>query len=102
MEEWLKSKPIVLKDEDDYALFERISPGIVSGHYLFSSRGKKAVEKARLFLREIFKTEDLVVGHVPKNKPHAKYLSLLVGFLDEGSFLYITKDILNGRTSRGR
>lgn len=90
LDEWLERDPIILKDGLDYAIFERIRKGVVSGHYLFQSRGRKAINQGKKFLDEIFKTEDLVLGNTD-NKA-ARMMSRWLGFEEIDGYFYKRKN----------
>lgn len=84
-EEILQENPrIIVSPEDDCGLFFEILPKVFSGHYLFHSKGRKAVESARYILDEIFKEAEVVIGETPISNTAAKKLSLALGFKQYG------------------
>lgn len=88
-EEWL-SMPlnIALTDgEGNYALFERYSEFVVTGHYFFNDRGIKAANVAKALLAEAFTGPyniETVRGLTPLEKLGARRLSKHIGFKSYG------------------
>jgi hypothetical protein len=87
--DWV-SKPenIVLQNnKGDLALFEIGVKKVYSGHYYFKSRGKQAIQSAKEFLDELFNScynIIILMGLVPDEKKHVKWLSRQVGFKSYG------------------
>jgi hypothetical protein len=88
-EEWL-SLPLnvaLSNDDGDFALFERYSEFVVTGHYFFKSRGAKAVNMAKAFLEEAFTGPyniETIRGLTPLDKKGARRLSSHIGFKSYG------------------
>lgn len=89
--EWLANPTnIVLENEEgDLALFEYGLPNrkIYSGHYIFRSRGRQAISRARDFLDEIFNScynIPIMIGLVPVEHKAARWLTRRVGFTSYG------------------
>lgn len=89
--EWLANPTnIALENEyGDIALFEYGLPHrqIYSGHYIFKSRGRQAIDRARDFLDEIFNTcynICIMIGLVPIENRAARWLTRQVGFTSYG------------------
>lgn len=84
-EEIMEEDPrIIVSPNDDCGLFFEIRPKVYSGHYLFRSKGKKAIESARYILDEIFKEAEVVIGETPISNTAARKLSLALGFKQYG------------------
>lgn len=81
LDDWLKTG-IVLQDGEDFALFEPVMTGVYLGHYLFKSRGKKAVLKAKKFLEEAFFFSIAIIGEVPNENKAALWLTRHLGFTE--------------------
>lgn len=75
----------ILEDSGDIAIFQYIRPGVYQGHYFFESRGKKALERARGFLKEFWKKDvDVIEGLTPTFCRGAQVFSRLLGFQSFG------------------
>lgn len=88
-EEWLASESnIALTDnEGNICLFEREFGNIVTGHYFFEARGKKALDLSYDMLKEIFTgpyNVDVIRGLTPITKLGARWLSTKIGFKSYG------------------
>lgn len=89
--DWL-SDPVNIaleNEQGDIALFEYGLPHkkIYSGHYIFKSRGKAAIQAARDFLDEIFNScynISIVMGLTPVEYRAAKWLTRRIGFTSYG------------------
>ncbi len=83
-EVWLKDDSnlaLYVPETGDVALFEKRSGGAYCGHYFFRSRGKKAVEVAKILLSEFFSSYgNLVIGFTPLDKKGAVWLTRHLGF----------------------
>lgn len=84
-----------VKDEDNYAftnenldvsLFQMQRPGVYCGHYFFHSRGRAAVNVARLFLDEAFASGvvQVVEGLTPLHKLGALWVNKQLGLKSYG------------------
>lgn len=87
--EWLEDlRNIALTNKnEDVALFEYMKEGVVIGHYFFHSRGRKAIEAAKEFLREIFSDEynvKMIIGLTPLLNKKAKWMNRHLGFKYHG------------------
>jgi hypothetical protein len=89
--EWLANPVnIALENEHgDLALFEYGLPQkqVYSGHYIFKSRGRQAINAARDFLDEIFNScynISILMGLTPKENRAASWISRRVGFTSYG------------------
>lgn len=89
--EWLADPVNIALENDlgDIALFEYGLPHhkVYSGHYIFKSRGRKAIEAARLFLDEIFNScynINIVMGLTPVEYKAARWLTRQIGFTSYG------------------
>lgn len=85
-EEFLSNdRNTILEDSGDVAIFQYIRPGVYQGHYFFESRGKKALERARGFLKEFWKKDvDVIEGLTPTFCRGAQIFSRLLGFQSFG------------------
>lgn len=71
---------IALTDGESYALFEKDSDGLYTGHYLFKKRGKEAHDLAVTFLRELFSVAKAVKGIVDKENRRVSLFTRRLGF----------------------
>ncbi len=73
---------IILKNGNDYAVFEFTTFGTYTGHYFFKSRGRKAIEVGKQFLEELFNEHNaaLVIGFTPVEHKAAKWMNRQLGF----------------------
>lgn len=87
--EWL-SLPLniaLTDDKGNFALFERYSEFVVTGHYFFKVRGKKAADTAKALLAEAFTGDyniQTIRGLTPLDKLGARWLSKHIGFKSYG------------------
>lgn len=96
-EEFLSRGNIILQDEDDFVILERLTDRVYSWHYVFVSRGSLAMKKASLFLKEALSLVPVIIGIVPEGRREVTIMSRKLGFRPlEGSCLYITKEMENG------
>jgi len=98
----------LMSSNGDCALFEYLGNNVYSGHYLFGTRGKEALESAKDFLKVMFYgyLTHVIVGFVPIEKKHVHLFSRWLGFKDEGEtdtlfgknrlFTLTRKDFING------
>ncbi len=73
--------------EGNFALFERYSEFVVTGHYFFKVRGKKAASVAKTLLKEAFTGPyniQTIRGLTPLEKLGARWLSKHIGFKSYG------------------
>lgn len=87
--EWISNHAnIALRnDTGDMAVFEHETPGVVTGHYWFESRGRKAIDAGKSFLDELFNPEynvQLVRGLTPITNLGARWMSRRLGFTSHG------------------
>lgn len=75
---------VILQDGEDVALFEYEAPGVYVGHYLFESRGKKAIAVARQMLAEL--NADVIIGFTPIDNLGALWMTRHLGFKSRGYF----------------
>lgn len=70
----------------DVALFEKMYPGVYTGHYFFLCRGKKALKTARETLDLVFKEFPVKVirGITPSEHLGARWMSRQLGFKSHG------------------
>lgn len=72
---WLQNpENIALMSGNDVALFEGCAPGIFECHWVFTSRGKAALEKARLVIRKMFSNHgaEKIWGFTPEHHKAAR------------------------------
>lgn len=79
----------LINKQGDVALFENqanLPTGTVCGHYLFRSRGAKAIEAAKEFIDEVFDKEyaHTVLGFVPVEHKGAVWITKKLGFREYG------------------
>lgn len=96
---WLSDKEnIALRDtEGNVSLFEYRQPGVYTGHYFFKDRGRKAIDAAEDFIKEIFSDRYpvyTILGFTPLDKLGALWLSRHLGFEVLGD------EDINGRMHR--
>ncbi len=66
---------------DDMALFDYITPGHYEGHFFFQSRGKEAVEVAKILTQKMFEHGALmIVGYVPFINRRAGVIAHAAGY----------------------
>lgn len=80
--DWLANEhnvPIV--QDSDVALFDYESNGIYQVHFLFSSRGRKAIDRAKAAFTLMFDRygADLIMGMVPEMRRDVKLLARWAG-----------------------
>lgn len=88
--EWIaNTKNICLQNANgDLALFEYGMPKVMTGHYFFQSRGKKALEAGHAFLDEIFNpcyNIEVITGLTPLTNLGARWFSRRLGFKSQGA-----------------
>ena len=88
-DEWILNRDnICLQNEyGDLALFEYGVPKVMTGHYYFQSRGKKALEAGHAFLDEIFNpcyNIEVITGLTPLANLGARWLTRRLGFKSQG------------------
>lgn len=87
IEAWVNNRNnIMLEHEGSIALFTYEYPGVYTGHYLFSVKGKEAIELSHKMLNEIFKVAVVIRGETPVEKKAARWMSRKVGFTSLGIF----------------
>ena len=89
-EEWLRNHQNIAltNDNGNVCLFEREALKVVSGHYFFFDRGKKAIEIAQQMLHEIFTGPydvEVIRGYTPVEHKGAVWLSRRLGFKSYGT-----------------
>lgn len=89
VKEWLSNpNNIFIKQNDDYALFEKVKEGIYEGHYLFSeeTKGAKALEVATDILEKFFieYNPNAIRGLVPTRDRKTKWITRQLGFSSLG------------------
>lgn len=83
--DWLSNLDnVALTDgEGSFALFERSTPSLVTGHYFFLVRGREAEKLARECLKEIFVGGygvEVIRGLTPLDKRGALWMNKKLGF----------------------
>ena len=73
---------VALFHGDDLALFDYTAPGRYEGHFFFVSRGKEAVEVAKILTQRMFDEFDalLIIGYVPVINPKARVIARMAGY----------------------
>lgn len=84
--EWVSNHAnIALSKGGDLAVFEHETPGVVTGHYYFVSRGRSAINVGRDFLGEVFDEGVQVIrGLTPLTNLGARWMSRHLGFTSHG------------------
>lgn len=96
-EEWVADKcNVVLKEGDSVGLFTFEYPGVYSGHYFFTVRGREAFDLAASMLNEMFRDYGAKVmrGMIPINNRKSRWMSRQLGCESLG---YI-EDPMNGES----
>lgn len=79
---------LALENSDgDMSLFEYERPGIVTGHYYFKSRGRKAIQVGQAFLDEVFNScynIEVIRGLVSITHLGARWISRQIGLKSYG------------------
>ncbi len=73
---------VALFHGDDLALFDYDGPGLYRGHFFFLSRGKEAVEVAKILTQRMFDefAALMIIGHVPVINRKAGVIARLAGY----------------------
>lgn len=85
--EWISNKANVLliNNKGDVAIFEHETPGVVTGHYYFTSRGRAAINVGKQFIQEVFdEGVQLIRGLTPLTNLGARWMSRRLGFTSHG------------------
>lgn len=84
--DWLRNPVIVLGEDANLGLFEQYFPGVYTGHYFFTARGKAAKDLSIKMLREIFETygAQAVRGLTPTEHKAAIWMARHLGFKTYG------------------
>lgn len=85
--DWLESGDnYALTDGENWALFERGTDGVYTGHYFFVIRGRSALKLGKEMLEYLFTNTDINVlrGLTPLHKLGARWLSRQLGFTSYG------------------
>lgn len=83
---WIEddSNIVLTNSANDFALFERMMPGVVTGHYFFQTRGKQAIKAAEEFITELFSNLSYDVycirGLVPIENRASSWITRRLGF----------------------
>lgn len=85
--DWMASDgniPVIVGD--DLALFDDEGDGVYEGHFLFQSRGRKAIAHARSALKYMFGQQGakLIFGLVPADRRDVKMMTRWLGFKSAG------------------
>lgn len=88
-EDWVNNPANIalVNDSGDVALFEIGFKNVYTGHYYFTSKGRKAIQVARQFIDELFNTcynIEVILGLTPLTNLPARWLSRQVGFKSHG------------------
>lgn len=88
-DEWLANEENVAltNDNGDIFLFERELPGVVTAHYFFYSRGRKAVNAGKEMLKELFTGPydvQLIRGLTPLEHLGARWMNKQLGATSYG------------------
>lgn len=93
-EEWFfnENNLALTNSRGDYGLFTYEKPGVVSGHYFFTSRGKDAIEVSKDILSYLFNNYEVhtVMGLTPVRKKGALFLNKKLHFKSYGSVETVT------------
>ena len=66
---------------EDMALFDYEGPGLYQGHFFFRSRGKEAVEAAKIITQDMFDYgAKMIVGFVPVINRKAGVIARMAGY----------------------
>lgn len=78
----LDDNNIVLKNGQDYGVFEFTTFGTYTGHYFFKSRGRAAIESGKQILNELFNEHGacLIIGFTPCEYKAAQWMNRQLGF----------------------
>lgn len=73
---------IVIKNGQDYGVFEFTTFGTYTGHYFFKSRGRAAITSGKQILDELFNEHGacLIIGFTPCEYKAAKWMNRQLGF----------------------
>lgn len=85
-EEYLEHDNVVLQEGDSVGLFTYEYPGVYSGHYFFTVRGREALKLAQEMLSEIFRSYGArtIRGLTPVEHKAALWMSRKLGFTSYG------------------
>lgn len=87
-DDWLvfEGNVSVTTDDGDITLFDNEDGGIYSIHVLYKSRGRKAIERAREAINEMFVEHGakLIIGMAPVMCPNVGWLARQVGMRSSG------------------
>jgi hypothetical protein len=86
VEDWMDHpKNIAIVNGDDLSIFTYERPGVYTGHFFYTSRGKEALRSAKTILAEVFQYDvTLLMGLTPADKLGAKWLARKIGFKSHG------------------
>lgn len=85
IDQWtnIKENIILKSDNEDYALFELLSPRIYEGHFMFAcARGKEALKLSNNFIEILFRKYNakLLIGLVPIDNRKTKIFTRKLKF----------------------
>ena len=76
-----KDGSFIIKRGEDVAVFSKMSPGVVEGHYAFKSKGRKALDVAAGIIKDVFAHGvGVIVGKTPHTNKKARWFSRQLGF----------------------
>lgn len=86
--DWLASPGniFVVTDDEDVTLFDNEGDGVFAIHVLYKSRGRKAIERAKDAIAELFEKHDarLIYGMAPVIRPEVRMLARWTGMRSSG------------------
>lgn len=80
--DWLADdRNILVEDGDDRIMFDYERPGTYQFHWLTSSRGRKAIDRAKAALTHMFEEHgaEVVYGMVPVGRKDVRLMARLIG-----------------------
>lgn len=80
-EDWVSDeRNISVVDGADVTLFDFESPGVYQVHFLYESRGRAAIEQAKIAFRHLFEMgAEIIFGLVPAERRDVAWLARQIG-----------------------
>ncbi len=79
--DWVSDpRNVAITEGDDLALFDYVQPGVYEGPFFFQSRGKAAVEAAKIITARMLETAPLIIGRVPLINRKAAVIARSAGY----------------------